>query len=108
MAIAVEAESEFDKLKIKFTVMVLGLFFERNKNYNYSTLNRARNLIFFSCGIKKNIIYKSKKQFTKNKCRGKHHFVKINKTFFYDYATENMSVLSSILNRMFLFTICSL
>ena len=29
MAIAVEAESEFDKLKIKFTVMVLGLYFGR-------------------------------------------------------------------------------
>lgn len=26
MAIAVEAESEFDKLKTKFTMMVLGLF----------------------------------------------------------------------------------
>ena len=40
MAIAVEAESKFDKLKIKFTVMVLGLFFGRNKNHNYSILNR--------------------------------------------------------------------
>lgn len=27
MAIAVEAESEFDKLKFKFTLMVLGLLF---------------------------------------------------------------------------------